>query len=708
MAPDTDQDVPEPGRSALLLSLLSKRKEAIDGRAGSGIEQEWLEDEEHYEGIDDANRRYAVVGRRSASKRWATSDDSPPDPHGRSVVFLNITAPYVESAASHVADKLLPTDDRSWLIKPTPITREMRRVFAAQGVDEAAIEEAREESKEKAGSMQDEIDDCLVESNWHGEMRQVIEDAARIGTGVLKGPYPVRRTASLWRPDAETGVSAMISVSEIKPASKRIDPWNLYPDPSCGENIQDGSYTWEMELLSARKVRDMIDMPGYDREAIMAILKEGASKVASPTNLDLAAGRRTSDDQFESWIFYGTVDADDLEAVGFETEDETPKAHAMAVIINDRLVKVALNVLDSGSFPYDVLAWKRRAGMPWGVGVSRQMRTVQRILNGGVRAMMDNAGLSAGVQIVLGEGITPADGKMSITGRKVWRADTDVDDVRKRFFAFVPPSIQAELMAIVQWAMKVAEDATGLTAMLQGIRGDAPDTLGGMQMAQNNSSSTLRRLAMRIDDYVTEPHIARYYEWMMLHSDREDIKGDFEIDVRASSSLVERDAQQQFMTAMLDRSINPEFGISPKRLAKELVKGQRIDPQRVSYSDEELAEMQSKTNPVEEAKVALINAQEALARATAVNKSVEGMFSATSAANQIALQPSIAPMADDMLLSAGFVDANATPAIPSVTPGAEGVPMRHNTSPNFPPNPALGMGAGIETGARQDGVEELD
>ena len=197
-------------------------------------------------------------------------------------------------------------------------------------------------------------------------------------------------------------------------------------------------------------------------------------------------------------------------------------------------------------FPYDVLAWKRRAGMPWGVGVSRQMRTVQRILNGGVRAMMDNAGLSAGVQIVLGEGITPADGKMAITGRKVWRADTDVDDVRKRFFAFVPPSIQAELMAIVQWAMKVAEDATGLTAMLQGIRGDAPDTLGGMQMAQNNSSSTLRRLALRIDDHVTEPHITRYYEWMMLHSDREDIKGDFEIDVRASSSLVERDAQQQF------------------------------------------------------------------------------------------------------------------------------------------------------------------
>ena len=147
-------------------------------------------DEEHYEGIDDANRRYAVVGRRSASKRWATSDDASRSARTQ-CRFPQHHSPYVESAASHVADKLLPTDDRSWLIKPTPITREMRRVFAAQGVDEAAIEEAREESKEKAGAMQDEIDDCLVESQWHGEMRaKVIEDASRIGTGVLKGPLP--------------------------------------------------------------------------------------------------------------------------------------------------------------------------------------------------------------------------------------------------------------------------------------------------------------------------------------------------------------------------------------------------------------------------------------------------------------------------------------------------------------------------------------
>ena len=51
-----EQDLQEPERSTFLLSLLAKRKEAITARQASGIEQEWQEDEEHYQGIDDANR----------------------------------------------------------------------------------------------------------------------------------------------------------------------------------------------------------------------------------------------------------------------------------------------------------------------------------------------------------------------------------------------------------------------------------------------------------------------------------------------------------------------------------------------------------------------------------------------------------------------------------------------------------------------------
>lgn len=146
-------------------------------------------------------------------------------------------------------------------------------------------------------------------------------------------------------------------------------------------------------------------------------------------------------------------------------------------------------------------------------------------------------------QIILGNGVTPADGQWNLRGGKLWRAEPDVQDVRGAFSAFVPPSVQAEMMNIINFALKVAEDTTGLPAMLQGIRGDAPETLGGMQMQSNNASGVLRRLAKRFDDYMTSPHVRRYYDWMMQYSEREDIKGDFQVDVRASSALVERDAR---------------------------------------------------------------------------------------------------------------------------------------------------------------------
>lgn len=112
-----------------------------------------------------------------------------------------------------------------------------------------------------------------------------------------------------------------------------------------------------------------------------------------------------------------------------------------------------------------------------------------------------------------------------------------------------------------------------------------------------------------------------------------------------------------------------------------------------------MQEQAGKTNPIDEAQVTLLNAQARKVSVEAVNKAVEAMFSATQAANQIAMVPSVAPMADEMLLSAGFEDQNAAPAIPSAIPGADPALLQGNTSPITPANPAVGMNAGIEGGA---------
>ena len=103
-------------------------------------------------------------------------------------------------------------------------------------------------------------------------------------------------------------------------------------------------------------------------------------------------------------------------------------------------------------------------------------------------------------------------------------------------------------------------------------------------------------------------------------------------------------------------------------------------------------------DPLADAKAKLIEAQTRKTIAEAVNKSVEGMFSATQAANQIALNPEISPLADEMLKSAGAVDQNEAPLVPDAPQGLQTAPPEQNTNPLTPANPAVGMNSGIEGG----------
>ena len=91
---------------ALGIAIAAKRSAAIKGRQESGIEDEWLEDEEFYEGIDDANRgEVATWNGKPPGRTTPDVDDT------SSTIFLNITRPYCDAASASLADMLLPTDD---------------------------------------------------------------------------------------------------------------------------------------------------------------------------------------------------------------------------------------------------------------------------------------------------------------------------------------------------------------------------------------------------------------------------------------------------------------------------------------------------------------------------------------------------------------------------------------------------------------------
>ena len=81
------------------------------------------------------------------------------------------------------------------------------------------------------------------------------------------------------------------------------------------------------------------------------------------------------------------------------------------------------------------------------------------------------------------------------------------------------------------------------------------------------------------------------------------------------------------------------------------------------------------------------------------NTNIQGMFGAVNAAKVLAMTPGAAPLADELMLSAGFEDHNAPPIIPQQVPQLPiSTPVPKNTSPNFPPIADHGYSTGIEGG----------
>lgn len=593
---------------ALGQSLARTRSEAIAARQTSGIEEEWLEDEEFYQGIDDANRGEAK------SSTWRKKPPGQAQAEGekttRSTVFPNITGPYVDAAAARIADMLLPTDDANFHIGPSPLPEldsiakqkfpkamlqkvaamypgqpDLAKKELAKAVEQ--VTQTLEEAREKADKAQKRIDDWHVECQYHAQVRLVIEDAARIGTGILKGPFPIKQKLVKWQ-DGQ-----LQRVTKTVPGSKWIDPWNFFPDGACGEYIKNGSYTWERDYLTKKMIRELKDQDGYIPEQIELCLVEGAHRATAeykPTP-DAPQIDPKEKDLYEVWYYYGTVEREDLEAAGCDcTGEEDVYLPACMTMVNNRVIKADLNVLESEEFPYDVMVWRRRSGYWAGIGVARQIRVPQRIVTAGVRNMMDNAGIAGGPMLVFRQGkVFPANGVGEVAPRKIWYIGEDadeIDDATKAIGILKVDMLVGEYLAILNFALQLAEHVTGLPLLLQGQMGKAPDTVGGMTMLNNNASAVLRRLARLFDDRITEPHVRRYYVWLLLHGP-DDEKGDYQIDARGSSALVERDIQNTELAQMGNIVLDPRFGLDPRKWVKEYLQSRHLDPKRFEFDDEQ-------------------------------------------------------------------------------------------------------------------------
>lgn len=640
-------------------TLAKTRDEWIRARAASGWDRRVQVDLDQYHMQDAASKMAASMMDAVYQGFPVTAKEAKPT---RSTVFVGITRQKTNAAEARLGDILLPTDDRNWGIKPTPDpegarAKEENGVLVDPATGQPVLVDAngavtndpelgrpltKKEvayaaelaAKRAAEAMTRRIEDQFVECDYNSELRKMIHDAAVMGTGVIKGPIVTKRVRRAWRsktePDPRTGAPVTVQVLDVvetlTPASMRVDPRLVWEDPACGDNVQDGQGLFELAKLTPKKVRELAKQPGYLKDQLRAVLEEGPKQ--HPLVGDIP--QRTEKDGAEEkglyfhWIYWGELNRKDLEAAGVEVGDDDLEVMSGVVeMINNTVVRAYLNPLESGDMPYDFYPWEKVAGSTRGYGTPYLMRAEQSVTNAAWRQMMDNSGVTAGPQIIVNKKLVrPADGQWNMRPFKFWDLQDDTTDPRMAFTAVEFNSHQAELAGIIELAQKLGDQGSGQPMLMTGEQGSAPETVGGMQLLMNNANVVLRRLVKQFDDYVTKPHVRRYYDYNMAYADEEEIKGDFQIDARGSSALLVRDIQNQAYTQLLAAAANPIYTplVDPKKLFEKALQAQHIDPKDVLLPDDQIeknreAAAQQKDPRIE---ATMINAQARMEQAKAV------------------------------------------------------------------------------------------
>lgn len=595
--------------------LATIRDDWVRARAANGWDQRWREDLDAYEGRDPAAKQGAQMMESVQQGYPIIAKGAQPS---RSTVFVGLSRVKTTQAEARVCEILLPTDDRNWGVDPTPdpsVSRAMeseevpvldgRPLMGPDGQPMRKREIAAQMqrmAKRAAEAMQVEIDDQLTECDYNGEARKAIHNAAKLGTGVLKGPIVISRSNRAFRSvtDARGVTVRVIEIEEdLVPASYCVPTQNVFPDPACGEEPKRGKGLFELDRITLRQLRDLAKQPGYIADQIREVIKEGPQPSAFTADPgEQLEQQERNKDTYEVWEYWGEVEYEDLRSAGVrglpEEDDPLRSFNACVVMVNQRVVKAYLNPLEDpdSAIPYDFMRWSKVDGQPFGYGVPRLMQSQQKILNAAWRALMDNMGLTSGPMIVLDpQAVTPGDNQWTLSARKIWfrRTDSDVP-INQIFHSVEFNSRQEELANIIAMAEKLADVELGLPQLMAGEQGGAPETVGGMTLLANTANTLLRRIVKQWDDDITRPHIGRYYAWNMLYNDDESIKGDFQCVPRGSSALLVRDQQNQEFIQLLAAANSPIYGpmIDPKKLFQKALQARYVDPAEIMLPDEEI------------------------------------------------------------------------------------------------------------------------
>jgi hypothetical protein len=506
----------------------------------------------------------------------------------RSKAYFSITRTKVNTVTSRMTDILFPANgEKNWSIQTTPIPElspEIVQSIALQYQEATGQEITAEEIEEqidkeadnRCKSMSKEMDDQLSELKYRDMIRNVIKSGNTYGTGIFKGPLVTKDKSKRWLPGPD-GEWVTVEIEKLKPYLEFVPLWDFYPDMSVTD-IRNARYVFQRHVMPKQKLYKLSKRDDFNGGAIKQYMKaypDGDYDVKNfETNLrNIKAEDRTDDaltnsidssEKYEVKEFWGYMSAEDLMECGVTSIGEEHRGMDFAAniwILGDMVIKVILTP-EGIEFPYYIYYYDKDETSIFGEGIPSIMRDAQSLFNASIRAMLDNAALSAGPIIEANmDLLAPNEDPNDLYPFRVFqRYGQGADATSKAIGVYEIPSYTNELLAMVQFFQSSADEITAVPRYMYGDEsnmGGAGRTASGLSMLMGAANTTLKDQVKNFDDGVTKPFIKALYNWNMKFNPKPDIKGDFEIVAKGSASLIAKEVRMEQLNQFLMLTNNP-------------------------------------------------------------------------------------------------------------------------------------------------------
>ena len=553
---------------------------------------------------------------------------------GGSTVYARIVAVKARGASSLLRDVYLGTD-RSWALSPNPdpdvpeqIHQAIQQLVNAevqsatqlgqppdpsnirdrmQQLTEAARQAAKKKAAQQADIAEDKLDELLSEGGFYKALAEFIVDLPLFPYAVMKGPV-VRIV-----PEVEWQGGQPSTTNKPKLFWQRVSPFDIYWTPGVSD-IEDASVI-ERSRVTRADLNDLLDLPGYNHDAVRAVLDE-YGRGGLNDNWDIVDQERAVHESRENphinrsgliscLEFQGNVQGRLLLEQGL-TEEQIPDPirdyFVQAWMIGKHIIKVQLAPSPRKRHQYYVTSFEKVPGTPVGNGLPDILADIQDVSNATLRALVNNMSIASGPQVVVNDDrlADDEDGE-ELYPWKRWHMTSDPmgNNGAPPVSFFQPSSNAQELMAIYTNLINMADELSAVPRyMTGGSAGSVGRTASGLSMLMSNASKILQTVAANIDRDIFDPLLSGLYDMVMLTDASGLLTGEEEIRVLGVNVAIQKETQRSRQLEFLQATANPIDMqiIGPKGRAAVLrpvseslgLPGVEIVP-----SDDELAQQQA-------------------------------------------------------------------------------------------------------------------